>query len=145
MYFVLYLPLACNLYTAAYGAAVDTYFSTIPTLISILHRWGNWDSGGVCPRSHNCETQLYLHITLQSPYTPSASSRLCPINHRTFSADEENGVKRTIYKLNTQLLVSQEQIALLFCTVFLTRERPSFEYKFNIKGPLYNAGGHSHV
>lgn len=123
MYFVLYLPLACNLYTVVYGAAVDTYFSTIPTLISILHRWGNWDSGGVCPRSHNCEAQLYLHITLQSPYTSFALSCLCPINHKTFSANEENGVKR-IYKLNTQVLVSQEQTALLFCTILLTREDP---------------------
>lgn len=55
----------------------------------------------------------------------------CPINHRTFSENEEIDKKEEImiYKLNMQILVSQEQMALSFCTVFLTWDRHSLEYK----------------
>ena len=55
----------------------------------------------------------------------------CPKNHRMLSENEEMGKKEEIiiYKLNTQVLVSQGQVALSFCSTFLTWDRCSFEYE----------------
>lgn len=76
MYFVLYLPLACNLYTAAYGAAVDMYFfyHTNPN----KHTTGEeTEIQEVCVQGHITVKLSYIFTSHSKAHTLSLLYHVC--------------------------------------------------------------------